>query len=172
MILKGIMKTNEEMNVDSFRKIINDKYRFEMKIKKQQMNNFAYLKRFILQCPHFEMNYKEEESKNIKEQESKDINEEILSKIPFNDNDEVIFRDPGALFDFAVQNESIRNLFIDAIKDIIQYIETILNDPPYYILFGRINLSERNQKLNENKVFSLSNIDNAFYEGFGIPFNE
>lgn len=46
--------------------------------------------------------------------------------------------EPSILFDLAVQNKKSKHLFIHEIKQIIKIMKTILNTPPYYILFGRM----------------------------------
>lgn len=76
--------------------------------------------------------------------------------------------DFGKLFDFILSNEEFKIIFVKEIKSIIQLMSDIIYTPPYSILFGRIDIdkTEQNEKINPKK----QNINNEFYEGFGIKF--
>ena len=171
----------------------NLNYTFNFKYT-QTLNSFSYLKSFILGFPLFKYdkiikkhiilktsndNYIINKSnnltiKNIQEPLENKQNDFVLNVKKEgikniiqtkNQNNEIVFNDPGELFDFVIEKKDLKCMFINEIKDLIDVMEKILYTPPYQILFGRINI----QKLESNKENDKSmNIDNNFYSGFGI----
>ncbi|KAK8854359.1 hypothetical protein M9Y10_016919 [Tritrichomonas musculus] len=79
---------------------------------------------------------------------------------------EMIFEDPGELFDYFIQIEDLKIAFNDEIKEIIEIFNQILYQPPYHILFGQINI----ENLNRNKIIELrlTNINEKFYEALNL----
>ena len=94
-------------------------------------------------------------------------------KINQNENQEnfgfvnVLVDDPSELFDCVLKNIESIDIFIHQIKNVICLMEEILYSPPYEILFGRINIVKSFQ-LEKLKKSLLKNIDQSFYDGFGI----
>ncbi|KAK8881379.1 hypothetical protein M9Y10_004115 [Tritrichomonas musculus] len=99
-----------------------------------------------------------DDEKKEKEKNSKDV--------VINEN-EIVFHKPGKLFDFVNENDELRNVLINEIKDILVIMNSILYTKPYIILFGRINI-ENSKRKKENVSTSCKNINQLFYEGFGF----
>ena len=57
-----------------------------------------------------------------------------------------VFQNSNELFDFIFDSKELRSSFSKEIKNIIKIMKEILYTPPYNILFGRINLSEKSKK--------------------------
>ena len=63
------------------------------------------------------------------------------SKLSFGEsrrNERKIFTNPKDLFAFAVQNDTYKEDLFDEIEEIINEMDSILYQPPYRILFGRM----------------------------------
>lgn len=82
-------------------------------------------------------------------------------------NNEIIFDNPNSLFEFAIQNEALTNHLIDCVNEIIEVMSSILYTYPYPILFGRIYIKKK--KKTSEKL--MNNINESFYEGFGLDIN-
>ena len=81
----------------------------------------------------------------------------------------ILFTKADDLFDYVIQDDNIKHIFINEIRSIIHSMETILYTPPYPILFGRIN-TVKPIYINPNlPVFHpyMKDINEIFYEGFG-----
>lgn len=70
-----------------------------------------------------------------------------------------------SLLDFKQNSDTF---FINEIISIINIMESILYKPPYSILFGRISIEYSIKKSVENDIDMRREIDDKFYEGFGI----
>ncbi|KAK8872238.1 hypothetical protein M9Y10_008004 [Tritrichomonas musculus] len=92
---------------------------------------------------------------------------EILISNNSENNDECvrIFDDPDELFDFVVNENNLKHLFLKEIQEIIDLIHSILYDEKsYLILFGRISLEKKKKEVNRNSS-PLSDINENFYDG-------
>lgn len=191
---KNFIRSFSKLNINTQ----NMTYQFKVKINKERIDDiYVNLKDFILNFPTFNLmnqpNLNLDEFKKI----SKEINKirmndstkhqnhfvsyEIKNKIDdikqitYNDeielkDDEIIFDDAGSLFDFIVLNNDIKNIFVSGIKNIIQIMNRIIYTLPYNILFGRISIEKPKEK---EKIFpNKKNINDTFYEGFAINFND
>ncbi|KAK8845103.1 hypothetical protein M9Y10_021283 [Tritrichomonas musculus] len=101
--------------------------------------------------------------------EPNDTNENINNDI--NNQKKPLFDNPENLFDYIIDNnERIMNTFIDELDDIMDTFENILYTYPYSILFGRISNFKPKPKPKPKEVFykNMKDINNIFYEGFGI----
>ena len=79
---------------------------------------------------------------------------------------QILFEDPGELFDFVIEKDQLLTIFLEEIKDIIILMNKILYTPPHGILFGRIDIEKPKQhKINKVAV----NINEIFYEGLDLP---
>ena len=78
----------------------------------------------------------------------------------------IIKNDPEKQFYDIIENEPNKSFFIQKIKNVISLMKNILYTPPYYILFGRIIINDPSLKIPDKKA---QNINDDFYEGFGIP---
>ena len=112
----------------------------------------------------FELEYKENslkinDVKSIKNNYHMKIDSYTLKPI----KNKHMFDDPGELFDFIIENNEFKDIFISEIKKIINVMNEILYKKPYSILFGRI----RNDKIisKENKNSLAKNINKLFYDG-------
>lgn len=85
-----------------------------------------------------------------------------------NENKCIVFDDPEKLFDFIVEDEELKKVFIDEIRDIIHCMDKILDTPPYAILFGRIDISKPRVNHKKNYNDSLREINDLFHEGFAM----
>lgn len=173
-----------------------EKAKEDNKMKDEESSKFSFLlnkkdnnfneKQYLLSKTNFEIHSKyrkreEKETKNTKdyEREKKKI------------SNEKIFTTPSDLFDFVIQKSNskskiesktskekettseleseskLKTIFINEIRDIIHIMNDILHTEPYQILFGRITIKEP-PKEKEKEVDRRRNIDQSFYEGFGI----
>lgn len=80
-------------------------------------------------------------------------------------NDQSFFEDPADLFDYVINENKLKNIFISEITDIIGIMKKQLYKPPYNILFGRLNLGKL--MTNENSSHK-QNINKSFYDGFDL----
>ncbi|KAK8865333.1 hypothetical protein M9Y10_010874 [Tritrichomonas musculus] len=169
--------------IKAFNKLLsNETYQFLFKFDSNENDNlFSYLKSFLLGFPLFNianqpylnLNY----STNINRKESTIKNKlaknkcEIIESCLINENnkrEEKEFENPGKLFDFAISNKKIKDIFITEIKEIIQSMKTMLYTPPYNILFGRMSLKRQLPK-KKKKIYSFQKeINELFYEGFSL----
>ena len=105
--------------------------------------------------------------------ESNDFNEGESNE-PWNDyrddyeQNEVIFDDPGKLFDYIVKKDELQNSFVGEVNEILIIMEKILFTPPYPILFGRISIKKPKQKRIVSYYPFIKDINELFYEGLGI----
>lgn len=76
-------------------------------------------------------------------------------------SNDIVFDNINDLFDFATQNDEIKQEFINEIDEIMKIMNSILYEPPYRILFGRINIEKTRPKN------PIPNITELFYEGLG-----
>lgn len=85
------------------------------------------------------------------------------------------YKDPGDFFDFLIESsnlysnfrkiiDKINEIIIDKINEIIKIMNSILDRPPYLILFGHISFQK--PKSVENK--DIKEINQDFYDGFYI----
>ena len=115
-----------------------------------------------------EIVFEENNGRVIKDNKERVIEENNERVIEY--SNERVFNDPNILFDFVIENScsdsNIKTIFINEIKSIIDIMKSILYNPPYSILFGRISLDNRKSQ-NVKREKSI-NIDINFYEGFGI----
>lgn len=154
--------------------------------------NDANFKKFLL-TKGKSLNYEieEEQSRMLNEYETRKRQEKSMKVIkdPGDLFDFIIERSNSELeseFNLNTNPESDSNLvsnskskiemiFIEEIKDIIKTMKNILYTPPYSILFGRISIfspktkSEDNRNSTENNNQNQRQINESFYEGFGIP---
>lgn len=90
-------------------------------------------------------------------------------------NTEIIFDDPGKLFDFIIDESNspennLKTIFITEIKEILSIMKEILYTPPYSILFGRIIIRKTNTSESASKnepKYKQEDITEDFYDGFG-----
>ena len=101
---------------------------------------------------------------NIKEEQvCKCVNDNINSR----EEEEIkVFKDGNEIFEFIVSSEKYKNIFEEEINKIIQVMYDIIYTPPYPILFGRISISKRNQKVEQSPY--KKEINELFYEGLGL----
>lgn len=153
-------------------------------------DNFSYLKIFILSHPLFNL-----VNQPIIGSEVNSILNDLISKFSKgkqnskkskNDNktrivkckykllkneiqkDEIIYNDLGGLFDYVISNILLKNAFVEEIQEIISLIEKILYTPPYSFLFGRIDIRKPKPKVMEILYPNAKEINEIFYEGFGL----
>lgn len=149
------------------------KFHFHMQ-KGTEKKVFLYIKKFILEFPLFNLRKNnfdiDSYFKNQNENETNEVktNEESIQTCfkknngdNFNDINDIIFEDPGKLFDYIKNNGILKSIFCREINDLINEMKSILYQKPYAILFGRISI-EKNRKNNQK------NINESFYEGFSI----
>ncbi|KAK8840589.1 hypothetical protein M9Y10_030800 [Tritrichomonas musculus] len=105
---------------------------------------------------------KEIEMVNVKGEEM----QEYESCIEKSSEEEKKFKDGNEIFEFIVSNEKYGNIFKEEINKIIQVMNDIIYTPPYPILFGRISISKRNQKVEQSPY--KKEINELFYEGLGL----
>ena len=75
----------------------------------------------------------------------------------------IVVVNPEGLFDIAMKNSNFLN---ETVSFIINEMSKILFSPPYPILFGRIIISKRNQKVEQSPY--KKEINELFYEGLGL----
>lgn len=117
-----------------------------------------------------ENNYSEKNIKsNIESAKENNTNSRYDFKIVKEHDDKLFFDDPNKLFEFIINNSESKYIefLIGIIEDIINIMSQILYSPPYAILFGRINI-EKPKPQPKAPDYSLVEINNLFYEGFGI----
>ncbi|KAK8839463.1 hypothetical protein M9Y10_031818 [Tritrichomonas musculus] len=102
------------------------------------------------------------EVENIKEEETQNCDNEITKSR----EEEKTFKDGNEIYEFIVSNEKYKNTFEEEINKIIQVMNDIIYTPPYPILFGRINISKKNDK--EEIYPYKKEINELFYEGLGL----
>ncbi|KAK8893003.1 hypothetical protein M9Y10_030259 [Tritrichomonas musculus] len=150
-------------------------YYFQFHFKDE--NSFEYLKTFILNYPSFKMENqsnlsKARDSKTNEKQKEIPINKKM--KIENKDiiigmKEDLVFEDPGDLFDFIIKDTKIKSIFINEVKEIIDTMNTILYTPPYRILFGRINIDKLCPIMIENSNNQdLNEINESFYDGLDL----
>ena len=74
--------------------------------------------------------------------------------------------DPKKLFADMYENELKKELFIQKIKKVLLIMKDILYTPPYYILFGRININNPSSNIKRHQKPKIQEINDIFYEGF------
>lgn len=79
------------------------------------------------------------------------------------DEEETCFKDPRELFDYIIEDEELKSIFIKEIHDIIKIMKDILYKPPYSILFGRISIEVPRATNTSKKI----DINDEFYLGLG-----
>ncbi|KAK8896822.1 hypothetical protein M9Y10_014743 [Tritrichomonas musculus] len=105
---------------------------------------------------------KEIEIGNVKEEEMPEYEGDIEKS----SEEGKSFKDGNEIFEFIVSNEKYGNIFKEEINKIIQVMNDIIYTPPYPILFGRISISKRNQKVEQSPY--KKEINELFYEGLGL----
>lgn len=173
--------------IKSFSKFnISETYRFKFQYDKYNIDqSFSYISNFILNFPLFDFKNQPELNLNLKsklesneEEEKKnfeyyvfneklEIKQREISTYYFKDENKFVFNDPGDLFDFAIENDEIKNVFFNELIKTIQIMMDILYTPPYYILFGRINITKSTFDQNKSTNSFVKDISKLFYEGFG-----
>lgn len=119
----------------------------------KENNNFNYLKNHI--SKEKDLNYN-----NYTEYDLGHINNNELNRILY---------EPGILFDFIMGDESLKNLFIQEIQEIVEVFHSILYNRKYFnIIFGRISFDKKNEKQIKNNYPFRQNINQNFYDGFEI----
>lgn len=161
------------------------KFGFDSKGKTAK-NCFEYLKDFILNFPLFNLKHqpninlklnKVELQKKVSKltsiselTEKKILEKELVAKNKFDENNHVGQKQNKKVnidyYDYIIQNDKLKEPFIEEIKNIIYLMNSILYTPPYNILFGRINI-EKTKPVDEIDT-NLENINDLFYEGFDI----
>lgn len=142
-----------------FQKVFNKMKTFSIELDFKARNIFANLKPFILNYEDFHLFDKNIEilqnrtksrkiilpdmNKIKKVEKRDDIGMVSLSssKLSFGEsrrNERKIFTNPKDLFAFAVQNDTYKEDLFDEIEEIINEMDSILYQPPYRILFGRM----------------------------------
>ena len=143
---------------------VNEKFKNQKEeVNTLKMNNFN-LKEFKNKIDNYESN----KPNKIDNYESNKPNKiDVIHKSKYVEN--IIFTDPGELFDFVIENEKLLEKFINEIRNTISSMETILFMKPYPILFGRINMNNPKFKP-EHQIKNpyIKNIDKDFYDGFGL----
>ncbi|KAK8838036.1 Interleukin-1 receptor-associated kinase 4 [Tritrichomonas musculus] len=142
-------------------------------VEENQRQNELYKKaKEIENNDHLEYESKETEqiiekcfNNDIFEEEKKLKKNRNISSIKMIENKS--FEDPISLFHYTINaNAEIKSYFINEIRDIIDTLNEILYNPPYLILFGRINIVKRKPERKSNRF--LMDINELFYEGFSI----
>ena len=114
------------------------------------------------------IDYKYENASNEKIKEKDVMKKEYNQSINYEFNHKLFFN-PGDLFDFILKDDEIKNIFLNAILDIIVSMENILYMPPYPILFGRINIDKSKSVTMPAIVYpNQKDINQEFYNGFGL----
>ena len=85
-----------------------------------------------------------------------------LNLKPVSINFTFLIDDPGKMFDYFIQNNILTSVFIKDVNDLIQTISSIIYNPPYLILFGRIKFTN----LEDEEKTNHEHINELFYEGF------
>ena len=150
-LLNSKYEEAKEYFIRAFAKI-NETYPFIFKFNLiDQKNMFSSLESMILNCPLFNL---EQKDAFVKSNES------------FQKNEELIFNRPNDLFDFVIKNDRLSKCFIEEITKIIQIMQSILDKPPYLILFGRMMIKQdKPEKEEKNKALPINEL---FREGFGM----
>lgn len=161
--------SNEKTKKKQSEKKVNDKMKsnegcdseyLEMK-KLKEYEKMEQIKEYFYQIEMIE------EINKYPSFEPNDTNENINNDI--NNQKKPLFDNPENLFDYIVDNnERIMNTFIDELDDIMDTFENILYTYPYSILFGRISNFKPKPKPKEVFYKNMKDINNIFYEGFGI----
>lgn len=72
-----------------------------------------------------------------------------------------------------MEDKKLESKFLKEIRDICNSMETLIYMSPYPILFGRISIKiQKKVPKNEKKYIYRQNINELFYEGFGLSINE
>lgn len=96
------------------------------------------------------------------------VNNEDKNSRKTNDEKEIVFKNPADLFDFIKSQPNLETIFINEINSIISSMKKILYCYPYSILFGRTVIGKLNQLPDNEENHPNDNINQDFYNGFGI----
>lgn len=139
----------------------NFHFKSEM-MKNQSKDNLNYIDK-----NNYEHNYIEKVGiTQFYQDKSRDVNEEMKNYKIFENEKKISFENPDELFDFVIKDDELTKELFEEIREIMHIMKDILYTPPYSILFGRINIEK--PKVEEVKYKFMKDINEIFYEGFGI----
>lgn len=137
-------KSNKNKSKEYFIKIIS---RLQ---NEKEINSFEYIKEIFLDFLFLKnkndsYDYNSVYFSKINKYEIKNnVNNSINNKY-----EKFIDKKKNQFIEQIIENETNLSLFIQKIKDVISIMENILYTPPYYILFGRIKITNPCLKKND-----------------------